>query len=98
MVLASRHKIEVGEGGGTGWGGVEGWGENADNCNWIKKKTQNRTESPQKDLCIYGKLVFNKSAKDSFCRKDSLTSDTRTTGYLNAKKEVQLVLCTIYKN
>ena len=25
--------VEVGEGGGTGWGGVEGWGENADNCN-----------------------------------------------------------------
>ena len=25
--------IEVGERGGTGWGGVEGWGENADNCN-----------------------------------------------------------------
>ena len=23
------------EGGGIGWGGVEGWGENADNCNWI---------------------------------------------------------------
>ena len=22
--------------GGTGWGGVEGRGENADNCNWIK--------------------------------------------------------------
>ena len=22
-----------GEGGGFGWGGVEGWGENADNCN-----------------------------------------------------------------
>ena len=22
-----------GEGGGTGWGGVEGWEENADNCN-----------------------------------------------------------------
>ena len=21
------------EGLGTGWGGVEGWGENADNCN-----------------------------------------------------------------
>ena len=21
------------EGGGFGWGGVEGWGENADNCN-----------------------------------------------------------------
>ena len=24
---------EVGEGGWTGWGGVEGRGENADNCN-----------------------------------------------------------------
>ena len=24
---------QVGEGGGTGWSGVEGWGENADNCN-----------------------------------------------------------------
>ena len=26
-------KIKMGEGGGTDWGGVEGWGENADNCN-----------------------------------------------------------------
>ena len=26
----------MGKGGGTGWGGVEGRGENADNCNWIK--------------------------------------------------------------
>ena len=25
-------RVEVGEGGGTGWGGVEGWEENADNC------------------------------------------------------------------
>ena len=25
--------VEVGEEGGFGWGGVEGWGENADNCN-----------------------------------------------------------------
>ena len=24
---------ERGEGGGFDWGGVEGWGENADNCN-----------------------------------------------------------------
>ena len=23
----------AGETGGFGWGGVEGWGENADNCN-----------------------------------------------------------------
>ena len=26
------------EGGGMGWGGVEGWGENADNCNRITIK------------------------------------------------------------
>ena len=24
---------QVGDGGGTGWGEVEGWGENVDNCN-----------------------------------------------------------------
>ena len=27
-----------GDGGGFRWGGVEGWGENADNCNWITIK------------------------------------------------------------
>ena len=32
----SRGRVEVGEGGGTDWGGVEGWGENADHCNRIK--------------------------------------------------------------
>ena len=29
----SRGRVEMEEGGGTGWGGMEGWGENADNCN-----------------------------------------------------------------
>ena len=29
----SRGRVEAGDGGGFGWGGVEGWGENADNCN-----------------------------------------------------------------
>ena len=29
----SRGRVEVGEGGGIGWGGVEGWGEKAHNCN-----------------------------------------------------------------
>ena len=35
-----RGRVEAGEGGGFGWGGVEGWGENADKCHWttIKKK------------------------------------------------------------
>ena len=28
-----RGRMEAGEGGGFGWGEVEGWGENADNCN-----------------------------------------------------------------
>ena len=29
----SRGRVEVGVGGGFGWGGVDGWGENADNRN-----------------------------------------------------------------
>ena len=29
----SRGRLEVGEGGETGWGGLEEWGENADKCN-----------------------------------------------------------------
>ena len=35
------------EGGGIGWDGVEGWGENADNCNsiTIKKLKKKKKES-----------------------------------------------------
>ena len=29
----SRGRVEVGERGGFGWGGVEGWGEKAYICN-----------------------------------------------------------------
>ena len=29
----SRGRVEAGEGGGFGWVGVEGWGENSDNYN-----------------------------------------------------------------
>ena len=28
-----KGKVEAGEGGGLSWGGLERWGENADNCN-----------------------------------------------------------------
>ena len=28
-----RGRVDVGEGGGFSWGGVEGWGEKAHNCN-----------------------------------------------------------------
>ena len=31
----------MGKGGGTGWDGVEGWGENADNCNKKRIKIMN---------------------------------------------------------
>ena len=33
----------MGEGGGFGWGGVEGWGEKADNCNWITIKIKKKS-------------------------------------------------------
>ena len=36
-----RGSLEAGEGGGFGWGGVEGWGENADNSNRITIKILN---------------------------------------------------------
>ena len=29
---------------GFGWGGVEGWGENADNCNWITIKIKKKAD------------------------------------------------------
>ena len=45
--------MEVGEGGGFGWGGVEGWGEKADNCNWI-------TINFLKKICYRGKLLDSK--------------------------------------
>ena len=28
-----KGRVKVGEGGGTGWSGVEEWVENVDNCN-----------------------------------------------------------------
>ena len=28
-----KGRVKAGEGGGFEWGGVEGWGEDADNCN-----------------------------------------------------------------
>ena len=31
--MEPRGRVEVGEGGGFTWGGVEGWGEKAYNCN-----------------------------------------------------------------
>ena len=39
----SRGRVEVGEGRGFGWGGVEGWGEKADNCNCITIKIKNKS-------------------------------------------------------
>ena len=48
-----------GEGGGQGgggfvWGGVKGWGENADNCNWttILKKKERKGHGENKILDI----------------------------------------------
>ena len=36
-----RGRVAAGE---EGWGGVEGWGENAENCNWTIKMKQNKTK------------------------------------------------------
>ena len=33
MEKTKGERVEVGEGVGIGWGGLQGWGENSDNCN-----------------------------------------------------------------
>ena len=44
----SRGRVEVGEGGGVGWGGVAGCGKKAHNCNnnnkYLKKRKGKKTE------------------------------------------------------
>ena len=46
--------MEAGEGGGFGWGGVTGWGENAENCNWktinMFKNIKNKINTSLKKL------------------------------------------------
>ena len=39
-----RGRVERGEGGGFTWGGVEGWGEKAYNCNCITIKKKKKKE------------------------------------------------------
>ena len=60
----SRWRVEVGEGGGFGWGGVERWGKSADNCNWItikiKEKENERTHSDSIGLvCNFQGPILN---------------------------------------
>ena len=53
-------RVKVGEGGGFSWGGVEGWGETAYNCNWITIKIKEKKEIsfsiPLLLVCVY--LLF----------------------------------------
>ena len=39
------------EGGGFGWGEVEGWGEKAYNCNWITIKVLKKMETQLIKIC-----------------------------------------------
>ena len=64
----SRERVEVGEGGGFSWGGGEGWGEKAYNCNWItikiKKKTGQRIwPGISTNKCIYVKKCIKRCCK-----------------------------------
>ena len=48
------------EAGGTGWGGVEGRGENAENCNCIKinKLIKKTTKKNKMQLMIEEELLY----------------------------------------
>ena len=56
----------MGEGGGIGWGDVEGWGENADNCNWITiKKIDGTHKKKNEDTSqIPAKIIINSLKKE----------------------------------
>ena len=56
--------MEAGEGGGFGWGGVEGWGENADNCNDQLKKM--REEPYRIHYSYYTGLCYDHQIKMAF--------------------------------
>ena len=46
----------MGEGGGFGWGGVEGWGEKAHNCNRITiKKLKLKKESA---MIMFSSVIY----------------------------------------
>ena len=40
--------MKAGDRGGFGWGGVGGWGENADNCDRVTIKIKNK----KKSMCV----------------------------------------------
>ena len=64
----------MGEGGWFGWGRVEGWGENADNCNGITRKEKKRKK----------KVVPSFIADLRECEIDTIHKNnviTTTTGY-----------------
>ena len=63
--------VEEEEGGGFSWGGVEGWGENSDNCNWItikilKKVEVGKGEIPNQEMYTYCKFSPKSKNKQNF--------------------------------
>ena len=59
-----RGRVEVGEGGGFSWGGVEGWGEKAYNCNWITIKIFKKSKWRKKLERIFWRML--KFSENSF--------------------------------
>ena len=51
----------MGEGSGIGWDGVEGWGENADNCNRITIKKCQKNKDRKKITVLYVKCLIQLS-------------------------------------
>ena len=51
-----KGRVNVGEGWGFSWGGVEGWGEKAHKCNFItikNKKKEMKTYDHMKELYMH---------------------------------------------
>ena len=77
-----KGEVEAGEGGGFGWGRVEGWGEKADNCNWTTIKILKK--SPWTPLRTWHKNK-NKIAQEDKTTKNNNISKVLIVGYVEVE-------------
>ena len=69
----------MGEGGGFSWGGVEGWGQKAHNCNGITIKIKIKKKRNKKSSADFCSLMWEEHCKfTSLIRSCSLRSRHHT--------------------
>ena len=95
--------MEVGEGGGFNWGGVEGWGGKAHNCNWITiKNLKKRKKLPfiiiSTSSCSNGSSVFTIPVNIHYRKLAQNHKENYKTIVYNTKKIETIYLSNEKKN